>query len=276
MNLSLFQRDVVCTTLGSGSRGNCTYIGDGFAGVLVDCGISAKQVFQRMAAVGLGEATIDAVLITHEHSDHVGAARILANKLAKRQGAPVPFFMTEGTRDGLPERCVPDGIETVTAGDAFRLRHLDLECFPVPHDTRDPIAWRVGIGGQWAGVITDLGRPTALIREKLRSLSIAVLEFNHDEQALFDGAYPWHLKQRIRSNHGHLSNAQAAELLSASLGESLQHLVLAHLSGENNSPEMARRAATDVLLGRGADHIMVSVAKQGEALQPLRVRADRW
>ncbi len=276
MNLSLFQRDLVVAPLGSGSRGNCTWIGDGFAGVLIDCGISAKQVFQRMEAAGLGEATIDAVLITHEHSDHVGGARVLANKLAKRQGAPVPFFMTPGTRDGVRERCLPDGIETVDAGTSFRLRHFDLECFPVPHDVRDPVAWRVGVGGRWAGVITDLGRPTALVAEKLRELSIAVLEFNHDEDELFAGSYPWQLKQRIRSSHGHLSNRQAAGLLQGAVGDQLEHVVLAHLSGENNRPELAVTAATEALRLAGAEHVGVAVAEQSRAIAPRRVEIKRW
>jgi phosphoribosyl 1,2-cyclic phosphodiesterase len=276
VNLSLFQRDIIVAPLGSGSRGNCTYIGDGYAGVLIDCGLSSLQVFKRMEAVGLQDSTIDAVLITHEHSDHVGGARVLAKRLTKRQGAAVPFYMTEGTRQGVRPQCMPEGVETVEAGDSLRVAHFLAECFPVPHDTRDPVAWRVQVGGRWAGVITDLGRPTALVSQKLRELSVAVLEFNHDEDALFAGSYPWQLKQRIRSSHGHLSNAQAAQLLQDSLGDELEHVVLAHLSGENNRPELAVAAAQGALDRAGADHVSVAVANQSTAIPPCRVEVQGW
>lgn len=277
MNLSLFERDVTVATLASGSKGNCTYIGDGHAGVLIDCGVSTRQILRRMDEVGLGDAPIDAVLITHEHSDHVGAARILCNKLRKRTGRSVPFFMTEGTRRGVRERCMPDAIEVIRPHETIQVRHLTLDPFSVPHDTHDPVGWRVCVGGTWAGVISDLGRPTALVAEKLRSLEIAVVEFNHDPDMLMAGSYPWQLKQRIRSSHGHLSNAQAAELVVQGLSDNLRHLVLAHLSGENNTPAKALTAATDALREAGAlGQVDVQVAAQDTPTRPVRVRARAW
>lgn len=252
MTLSLFQRELTVAVLGSGSGGNCTYIGDGVAGVLVDCGISTKQVLARLEAVGLGGAPIDAVLVTHEHIDHVGASRVLCQRLRKRSGHSVPFFMTRGTESALKDQTRPDAIETIEPNELLRVRHLQVEAFTIPHDTRDPVAYRVGAGGTWAGVITDLGKPTSLVREKMKSLSVAVLEFNHDTELLMEGSYPWALKQRIRSSHGHLSNDQASELLHDGLGESLRHLVLAHLSDENNRPAKAMAAALRALHERGA------------------------
>lgn len=268
-------RQVQVAVLASGSGGNCTYIGDGHAGVLIDCGISAKQVLSRLEDQGLADAPIDAVLITHEHSDHVGAARVLCTRLHKKHGRYVPFLMTRGTRARLSESVTPDAIELVEPGRTVELGHLRLDPFPVPHDTDEPVAWTVQMGAVQAGVITDLGRPTTLVQEKLRSLSIAVLEFNHDFDRLMEGSYPWALKQRIRSSHGHLSNEQAAELLEAGLGDSLRHLVLAHLSEENNQPSLALAAASGALRARGAEgRVKVAVGHVRRALAPICLPAQ--
>lgn len=273
----LFRREIQVAVLASGSGGNCTYIGDGQAGVLIDCGISARQVMQRLDAVGLGSAPIDAVLITHEHIDHVGAARVLCDRLHKDRGRWVPFLMTRGTRTALSPSVTPAAVEQVDSGATIQVRHLILDAFPVPHDTVEPVAWRVHVGGHHVGVITDLGRPTTLVEEKLRSLSIAVLEFNHDFEMLMAGSYPWQLKQRIRSSHGHLSNDQAEALLTRGLGPELRHVVLAHLSQENNRPEKALISAARSLVTTGADgRVALQVARQDAALPPIRVRADAW
>ncbi len=274
---TLFSRDLQVAVLASGSSGNCTYIGDGHAGVIVDCGISAKQVLARLDSLGLSDAPIDAVLITHEHGDHVGGARVLCDRLHKRLGRWVPFLMTRGTRDALRERATPAAVEVVSAGVAVELKHMLLDPFSIPHDVADPVAWRVGLGGHKVGVITDLGRPTTLVEDKLRSLSIAVLEFNHDFDMLMGGSYPWQLKQRIRSSHGHLSNDQAGELLERGLGDSLRHLVLGHLSDENNRPVHAVAAATAALQRAGAgDRVQVAVGEQRTPLPPVTLPAVDW
>ncbi|NOY25452.1 MAG: MBL fold metallo-hydrolase, partial [Oligoflexia bacterium] len=253
---TLFARQVQVAVLASGSGGNCTYVGDGHAGVLVDCGISARQVLLRLDAVGLGDAPLDAVLITHEHIDHVGAARVLCDKLRKKIGHFVPFLMTRGTHSALKPGVVPAAIEHIDAGTTVQLKHLTLDPFRIPHDVVDPVAWRIQLGGHHVAVITDLGRPTTLVQAKLKSLSIAVLEFNHDFEMLMAGSYPWPLKQRIRSSHGHLSNHQAAELLGVGIGEDLRELVLAHLSEQNNAPARALSAASAVLAEQGvADRV---------------------
>ncbi len=274
---SLFARDLTVSVLASGSAGNCTYMGDGHGGVLVDCGVSTRQILKRMEEVGLEDAPIDAVLITHEHSDHVGAARILCNKLRKRTGRHIPFFMTPGTRESLKPQVVPAAIEEVAASETFKLRHFTVEAMPVPHDTLDPVAWRVNFGGTWVGVMTDMGRQTHLLTEKLRELTVAVLEFNHDVELLLDGPYPWHLKQRIRSSHGHLSNAQAARMLREGLGPDLRHVVLAHLSETNNAPEKALNAALGALREEGIDgEVQVHLGRQRVPVEPVRVQANRW
>lgn len=274
--MSLFARDVTVCVLSSGSAGNVTYVGDQHAGVLVDCGVSTKQIQLRMADAGLADAPIDAVLLTHEHSDHVGAAAVLSRALAKR-GKPVPFFMTRGTFEGLPRQCVPDGVEIVEAGAPLRVRHLRVDPMSIPHDTRDPVAYRIHVGDVCVAVVTDLGKPTTYVARQIQACDALVLEFNHDEQMLMDGPYPWSLKQRIKGHHGHLSNGQAQALLRDGLGDRLRHLFLAHLSEENNTPAKAMLAAATTLRDAGAaGRVAVHVAKQDVALPPVRMPAQAW
>jgi len=268
--LPLFKRELVVAVLSSGSKGNCTYVGDGHAGVLIDCGPSTKRIFSLMESVGLGDAPVNGVLVTHEHSDHIGAARILSNKLKKQRGKTVPFYMTEGTRAGASEKCIPEDVRVVQAGHAFDVGPLHVDPFSVPHDVRDPVAYRVETEHSAAAVVTDLGRPTELVARKLLDLDVLVLEHNHDVNMLLEGPYPWALKQRIRSNHGHLSNEQAGALLEKGGGARLKHLVLAHLSEENNSPELAVRSARKAL---GDSRAKIQVARQLQALAPMRVAA---
>lgn len=274
---SLFSRDLTVAVLASGSAGNCTYVGDGHGGVLIDCGVSTRQILGRLAALGLEDAPIDAVLVTHEHSDHVGAARILCDRLHKRTGRHVPFYMTGGTAENIKEVCVPASVERVGCTEEVRVKHFLCEPLPIPHDTLDPVAWRVNMGGTWVGVFTDMGRPTHLVAQKLRECTVAVLEFNHDTEMLLDGPYPWHLKQRIRSSHGHLSNEQAARLLFDGIGPELRHVVLAHLSEKNNAPAKALAAAGAALRSAGVhDEITLHLGRQREPLQPVRVPVRQW
>jgi len=246
--------------------------------VLIDCGVSARQVLTRMESVGLRDAPVNAVLLTHEHGDHVAGARVLCRRLAVRAGRPVPFFMTQGTRAGLRPKVTPDAIETIEPGTEFALKHLRVDPFPVPHDSREPVGYRVRSGGVWVGVITDLGRPTALVASKLATLTVASLEFNHDPELLRLGDYPWPLKQRIRSGHGHLSNTQAAALLNRGIGEPLRHLLLAHLSQKNNRPELALEAARAVLADHGveANQVSVQVNRQAHPSPPVEIAARDW
>lgn len=274
---SLFARDIQVAVLSSGSAGNCTYIGDGHAGLLIDCGLSTRQIKTRLQSLGLGDASIDAVLITHEHTDHVGAARVLSETLCKKQGRTVPFYMTAGTYGALRPGTEPIGYEPIVPGVHWRVRHFEVEAFPIPHDAADPVAYRVRVGGTAVGVVTDLGRPTSLVETLLRSLTIAVLEFNHDVDMLLQGSYPWATKQRIRSSHGHLSNDQACDLLTRGAGAELRHVVLAHLSKENNRPEKALIAASRALVEAGVEgRVHAHVARQDAPLPPLRVRAEAW
>ena len=269
----LFHQDVVVATLASGSRGNCTFIGDHRRGVLVDCGLSTKQILLRMEQLGLGEARIDAVLLTHEHNDHVGACRVLDDRLFKKQGQRVPFHLTTGTDIGLPRRVRPTERVRIRSGEPFRVGAFTIEPFTVPHDTRDPVAYAVQLGDLRCGVITDLGRSTRLVERMVSQLDICVLEFNHDLEMLMDGPYPWRLKQRVRGHHGHLSNAQAAALLRQGASAKLRHLVLAHLSDDNNDPDVARKAAERAIHDVGLSRCQVHVAEQRAPKGPFEVSA---
>jgi len=268
----LFHQELIVATLASGSRGNCTYIGDERRGVLVDCGLSTRQILQRKEQVGLGDARIEAVLLTHEHADHVGAARVLDDRLFKLQGERIPYYLTQGTDIGLPSRCRPQQRQRVQAGTPFEVAGLTIEPFTVPHDTRDPVGYCVQQGQTRAGVITDLGRSTRLVERMVSQLDICVLEFNHDVQMLLDGPYPWRLKQRVKGAHGHLSNAQAGALLRHGASGKLRHLILAHLSQDNNEPEVAYEAATRALHEAGLKRVEIHVAEQKVPKGPFEVR----
>lgn len=281
--MSLFTRELVVCPLGSGSAGNSTYVGDGSAGVLVDAGVNPKQVRERMAAAGLSDAPIDAVLVTHEHSDHVGSAAVLGRALA-RKGRAVPFFMTRGTAQHTNPKCVPDGVEHLRPGEEFRVRHLLVDPFPICHDTAEPVAFRIACGGTSVAVVTDLGKATALVAQQLRMCTVAVLEFNHDAGMLWDGPYPWALKKRIAGTHGHLSNEQAGALLADGLSDTLDTVLLGHLSEHNNTPAHALAAAMTTLhaadalapAGGRTPRVNVAIAPQRAPAAPIRVRTRSW
>jgi phosphoribosyl 1,2-cyclic phosphodiesterase len=264
---------VVVAPLASGSRGNCTFVGTRRSGVLIDCGLSARQIDKRRAAIGLDRAVIEGVLVTHEHADHVGAAGVLSQRLAKAQGAPVPFYMTRGTRDAVPPQCLADRRIRVTPGVSFDVGGFRVDPFLVPHDTAEPVAYALEVGGSRVAVITDLGRPTQLVAAVLAGVDVAVVEFNHDLQMLLDGSYPWPLKQRVKGPHGHLSNEQARDLVRAGTSGRLRHLVLAHLSEQNNRPDLAIAAAHDALPTGCRAEVHVALQDAPTAALPLDVDA---
>lgn len=254
--------------LASGSRGNCTWVGDEHHGVLIDCGISWRQIRHRLDALGLADAPVDAVLITHEHTDHVAAAGVIDRSL-RRQGRAVPFLMTEGTSLRLSDKVRPAEVQVVQAGVPLSWASgWTLEPWRIPHDTADPVAWAIERDGARAAVVTDLGHAPRMVRHLLAGVDLAVLEFNHDEQMLMDGPYPWALKQRVRGRHGHLSNAVAASALAdAVAGGRLKEVLLGHLSQENNTPDHAQAAADEAVRRSGAG-VRLHVASQDEPSGP--------
>ncbi len=226
--------------LASGSKGNSIYIESAAARILIDAGLSARQIDARLAAIGVDGATLDALFVTHEHGDHCRGV----GPLARRYNLPV--YIHPATMEQLP------GLGAVQArffavGDEIVCGDIRVCPFSVTHDAAAPVAFVVETDEGRVGVVTDLGVATRLVEERLRSCRVLVIETNHDEVMLRDGPYPWQLKQRIRGRHGHLSNAAGAELLGRLAWHGLEAVFLAHLSETNNRAEIARAEVEQVL-----------------------------
>lgn len=255
------------TVLGSGSSGNATLVKSPRASILIDAGFSLRQIRQRMAEVGWAPERIDAVLITHEHVDHVRGLRVLCSRHR------IPVFATEATHDGPELQQAGIGCpEILYAGEEFEIGDVTVRPFSVPHDASDPLGFILSVDGIRYGHITDLGCVTELVRYHLRGCNILTLETNHDPEMLIDGPYPWFLKQRIMSRLGHLSNTEAAGLLADLAGSDLSALFLAHLSRENNTPKLAAEACRAVLqdLDR-LDRIKVHLTDQFTPTETVRL-----
>lgn len=228
--------------LGSGSRGNAAVIRAGDTCVLLDCGLKLEDVDTRLARLGLAAGDLTAILVTHEHGDHIGGVA----RLSRRNS--IPIWLTHGTRSAW--KAAPlERLHSISPHRAFTLGDLQVEPYPVPHDAREPCQYVFGDGRLRLGVLTDAGSVTPHMRVKLDRCDALLLEFNHDRAMLLGGPYPESLKRRVASNVGHLSNAQAAALLAAIDRSRLQHLVLTHLSETNNTPAHALAAAAEVLDG---------------------------
>jgi phosphoribosyl 1,2-cyclic phosphodiesterase len=240
--------------LGSGSRGNAVYISDGTTAILVDAGFSAREIDRRLRDREIDPAGLKALLITHEHTDHVKGVE----RLVRRHHLPV--YLTAGTgRSVDPDGVLPD-VVPFACGREFRIGTLTVRPFSIPHDAGDPVGFTVTANGIRIGIATDLGQPTALVRDHLQGCRVLILESNHDPDMLKNGPYPWFLKQRIRGRTGHLSNQDSGRLLSDLVHTGLEHVILAHLSETNNTPQMALAEAGRVLSG---SHVRLTAAAQG-------------
>lgn len=222
--------------IASGSNGNCYYIGNEKDAILVDAGISSKQIFNRMKNVGLKVEKLKAIFISHEHSDHMVGARVTAKRLR------IPVYMTAKSYISAYRNLQPDYPRYFLPGDEITVGEFKVISFHKKHDTPEPCSFRVDYKGINIGVFTDIGDPCDNIKNHLSLCDAVFLETNYDEKMLWEGKYPWPLKKRIASEHGHLSNKQAFDLLSNHAGERLKLLLLSHLSAENNSPDLAFEA----------------------------------
>ncbi len=234
----------VCV-LASGSRGNAIYVSDGVTSVLVDAGLSARDIGRRLESRGLDAADLSAILVTHEHTDHVRGVERLCRRFR------LPVFLTAGTLAAAPVLQELPEIGTVACGHRFQVGTLTVEPFSICHDARDPAGFVLGANGTRVGIATDLGVATAVVREHLRGCGLVILESNHDPDMLMEGPYPWFLKQRIRGRTGHLSNPDSGRLLSEIAHPGLQQVVLAHLSETNNTPAKALAEAGRSLASAG-------------------------
>jgi phosphoribosyl 1,2-cyclic phosphodiesterase len=229
-------------SLGSGSKGNALLVEAGSTRILLDCGFGLADTAARLGRLGVNPGDLTAIVVTHEHEDHAGGVTRLASR------HEVPVYLTYGTLAAMG----PDGhaIESAVLIDAYRpfaIGDIEVRPYTVPHDAREPAQFVFSDGAVALGVLTDAGRPTPHIAQSLSGAEALVLECNHDLDLLLNGPYPVSLKGRIAGRLGHLANAASAEIVRAMDCSRLQHVIAAHLSEQNNTPELARAALAGAL-----------------------------
>jgi len=255
--------------LASGSSGNAVWVSSGSTAVLIDAGISGRRISQAAGGLGLDTAQLSAVLVTHEHSDHVSGLGPVTRKF------DVPACATVGTHAAIDRRLGKcPGRTIVEAGTDFEIGDLLVSPFAISHDCAEPVGYSVTDGRASVVVATDLGVVSHPVRHRIGRADCVVLEFNHDERMLLDGSYPWFLKQRIMSNEGHLSNEAAARELVSLADGPMSTLVLAHISRENNTPDLALATARDALERAGRADVDVLLAEQHRATGPICLGLD--
>jgi len=230
--------------LASSSSGNCTFIATDRTRVLIDAGLSNRETFQRLASIGVDRKSIDAVLVTHEHSDHVSGLVTLARALN------IPVYLSNLTAPTIAWGEFQPKIELFQSGSSFTVGDIDVSSFTIPHDAIDPVGFCLRSQGVKVGIATDLGYVTNSIRFHLRQTDLLLLESNHDLDMLKVGPYPWSVKQRVMGRKGHLSNDVACDFVKRHLDTSTSTLVLGHLSESYNDPEIVRLIASQALHGR--------------------------
>lgn len=236
--------------LASGSKGNSILVAGSKTNILIDAGLSCKQILERLNQVGVDENSIRALFITHEHSDHIKGAGPIVRTLG------IPLFINQLTFNAADYRLGKiEKVKIFENGYPFTFNDFLIEPFSVPHDSVDNSCFKISERGSLGKLIilTDLGYPTKLVKEKLKNPSTIILESNHDFDKLINGPYEWWLKQRIKSKNGHLSNSQACELINEIIHPGLKNIILAHLSEENNEPEIAKAEMMKILKERESD-----------------------
>jgi phosphoribosyl 1,2-cyclic phosphodiesterase len=246
------------TILGSGSSGNCAYLETEETRLLIDAGFSTRQIRQRMAELARSPESLQGILITHEHSDHISALAGLAAKLR------IPIYCNRLTREAIEAQLeIRIDARIFVTGQSFAIGDVVVDTFSVPHDAYDPVGFLLRTSSGNFGFLTDLGHATKLVLERIRPANVLLLEANHDVKMLQDDPRrPWSVKQRILSRHGHLSNDGAADVVEEVLSADLRHLYLGHLSGECNRPELACQVMGERLQKLGATHVQVQHAAQ--------------
>jgi phosphoribosyl 1,2-cyclic phosphodiesterase len=243
--------------LGSGSEGNALVVEVGQTRVLMDCGFSLGETVARLATLELNPQQLNAIVVTHEHGDHIGGVARLARKFS------LPVFLTHGTlrsqNGGFDEL---NAITEINAHQPFAIGEIQIQPYPVPHDAAEPVQYVFSNGEKRLGVLTDVGCSTPHIEETLSGCDALVLECNHDAELLSRSEYPYSLKQRIGGRLGHLNNLDAADLLARLDNRKLQHIVAAHLSHKNNRPDLAVNALS-AALKCVPEKIMVATQEQG-------------
>jgi phosphoribosyl 1,2-cyclic phosphodiesterase len=245
----------VCV-LASGSKGNAIYVSDGRTALLVDVGLSGKEIERRMGAAGLSIEQLGAILVSHEHDDHVRGVGVLSRRYH------LPVYISPRTLKAADARLGRlHAVCSFEIGRTFAINELAIHPFATAHDAEDPAGFTISQKGRKIGIATDLGTATGMVKEHLKSCALLILEANHDLGMLIEGPYPWPLKQRIKSRNGHLSNEDSGSLLAEICHEGLCHVVLAHLSETNNTPQKAL-GAIEKALGSADRRFQIHVAGQ--------------
>ena len=247
--------------LASGSKGNCIYFGTENTKILIDAGISAKVIKERLAEIGVNLADIDAILITHEHTDHIRGLQMLGLKMG------IPVFANSETAKGIYAALneVPK-FKIFSTGETFEFGDLEIHPFSIQHDTLDPVAFTIKTGGVKVGFCTDLGFATTLVKNQLQDCDYLYIEANHQPSMVHASARPMVYKQRVLSRQGHLSNEDCADLIAHVMHPKLKHVHLAHLSSECNCPELALQIVQSKLQAAG---VKVSIAYQEKLSEPI-------
>jgi len=246
------------TILGSGSAGNCAYLETDQVRLLIDAGLSARQIRQRMATLARAPETLTGILITHEHSDHIAGLTGLAAQL------DVPIYCNRLTKQAIEAQLkLQIKAQIFATGASFEAGDVTVETFSIPHDAYDPVGFLIRTTAGNIGFLTDLGHATKLVVERIRPANVLLLESNHEVKMLQDDPRrPWSLKQRILSRHGHLSNESAADVAEQILSPALRRLYLGHLSRDCNRPELALQAVAGRLERLGGTHVCVEPTSQ--------------
>lgn len=244
------------SSLGSGSKGNATLVQADRTCVLIDCGFSLRETEARLSRYGIEAGQLDAILITHEHADHVRGAGPLARKY------DIPLWATRGTCHKAVLGVLPHQ-HYLDVQQSFEIQDLAIQTYPVPHDAREPCQFVFSDGRQRFGMLTDAGTITPHMEAQLAGCDALLLECNHDLSMLEQGPYPFSLKQRVAGRLGHLNNKQTAQLLDALDHTRLKHLVIAHLSEQNNTPALACDALVDIT---GCERDWIKVASQDNGI----------
>jgi phosphoribosyl 1,2-cyclic phosphodiesterase len=254
----------VCV-LGSGSKGNCTLLATEKTRLLIDAGLSCRETYARLAAIGEPPDGLNAVVISHEHTDHINGLRALA------LDAKLPIYISRPTRDAVSWDARIQSFEHFAASEKFAIGDIEVTPFPIPHDAVDPVAFTFEAQGIRISVVTDLGYIPEVVKQRVKGSHALILESNHDLEMLKIGPYPWYVKQRVMSRHGHLSNNATASFLAEEFDGTAQVLVLAHLSETNNHPEIARLSAEQALAPRAQrENTKLHLANQTKPTEVFR------
>jgi phosphoribosyl 1,2-cyclic phosphodiesterase len=250
--------------LASGSRGNATFVSSGSTSILIDAGLSGIEIERRLKSKGLSPKDLDAILVSHEHTDHIQGVGVLSRRFN------LPVYINSKTQGAaFPQIGKVHDVKNFACGSTFLINDLAIHPFSISHDAEDPVGFTLNQNGTTIGIATDLGIVTAMVKEHLKGCGLLILEANHDEDMLINGPYPWSVKQRVKSRTGHLSNAASKQLLNEIQHDRLKHVILAHLSETNNTPQ---KAVDEVGKALNPNNVQLDVAVQHECSALFRIK----